>query len=395
MRTSDFDYRLPAERIAQRPLPERDGSRLLVLDRSTGKVSHRVFRDLPELLEPGDLIVLNDTRVVPARLYGLREKTGGRVEVLFLEELDKTSHREGRRERRERCNVRNGLKAKPTRPPFSAPSASSAVRSVAGGGRWRALTKSGGKLKVGEWLKLAGGRVRAKLIERHVYGDVVEGDVLEIDSREPLAEILDEAGHMPVPPYIRRDPSCEPSPLDRERYQTTYASVAGAVAAPTAGLHFTDRVFDGLDSRGIERTFVTLHVGPGTFRPVKTDDIEAHTMGPERYTVPPEAVRAIEGCRARSGRVVAVGTTSVRTLESAAVEGGLVKEGPGTARLFISPGYDFRVADALVTNFHLPKGTPLVLTCAFAGREAVLSAYEEALGEDYRFLSYGDAMLVL
>ncbi|MHC4200376.1 MAG: tRNA preQ1(34) S-adenosylmethionine ribosyltransferase-isomerase QueA [Planctomycetota bacterium] len=355
MRTSDFDYRLPPERIAQRPLAERDGSRLLVLDRSTGEVSHRVFRELPELLEPGDLVVLNDTRVVPARLYGLREKTGGRVEALFLEEIDKDS----------------------------------------GGGRWRALTKSGGKLKVGEWLKLADGRVRARMVERHVYGEAEEGDVLEIDSREPLAAILDEVGHMPVPPYIRRDPSSEPSRLDRERYQTTYANVTGAVAAPTAGLHFTDRVFDGLDSRGIERAFVTLHVGPGTFRPVKTDDIEAHAMGPERYTVPPEAARAIKGCRARSGRVVAVGTTSVRTLESAALDGRLVEEGPGTARLFISPGHDFRVVDALVTNFHLPKGTPLVLTCAFAGREAVLSAYDEALGEGYRFLSYGDAMLIL
>jgi S-adenosylmethionine:tRNA ribosyltransferase-isomerase len=377
MRTSEFDYRLPADRIAQRPLPERDGSRLLVLDRSTGKVSHRVFRELPELLEPEDLIVLNDTRVVPARLYGLREKTGGRVEVLFLEEIDKDS----------------------------------------GGGRWRALTKSGGKLVPGEWLKLAGGRVRARIVERSSGPQpskalrsraaeraesgavskiaVVAGDVLEIDSREPLADILDEVGHMPVPPYVRRDPSREPSRLDRERYQTTYARASGAVAAPTAGLHFTDRVFDGLAARGIERTFVTLHVGPGTFRPVKTDHIEAHSMGAERYTVPPEAARAIKGCRARSGRVVAVGTTTVRTLESAALDGRLVQEGPGTARLFISPGYDFRVVDALLTNFHLPRGTPLVLTCAFAGKENVFRAYEEALGEGYRFLSYGDAMLVL
>ncbi len=364
MKTSDFDYVLPPERIAQEPAPERDSSRLLVLDRASGRVSHRVFRDLPSLLREGDLIVLNDTRVFPARLYGLREKTGGRVEVLFLEELED--------------------------------------------GGWLALTRSGGKLKVGEWLKLAGGRVRVRIVERR--GE--EGDVLAVQSREPLGGLLEEAGHMPVPPYIRRDPAAQPSALDRERYQTVYArdylpgpraGRGGAVAAPTAGLHFTERVFEELDARGIERTFVTLRVGPGTFRPVKTDEIESHAMGAERYVVPPGAARAVRECRERGGRVVAVGTTTVRTLESSALGGRLVEEGPGTARLFISPGYEFRVVDALVTNFHLPRGTPLVLTCAFAcpcggrqaGRERVLSAYEEALRGEYRLLSYGDAMLIL
>ncbi|MHC5055171.1 MAG: tRNA preQ1(34) S-adenosylmethionine ribosyltransferase-isomerase QueA [Planctomycetota bacterium] len=347
MKASDFDYELPPERIAQEPLAERDASRLLVLDRSSGEVSHHVFRELPSLLDEGDLVILNDTRVVPARLHGLRERTGGRVEALFLSDL--------------------------------------------GGGRWLAFTKSGGKLRAGEWLKLAGGRVRARIAERR--GE--EGDVLAVESERPLDEVLEETGHMPVPPYIHRDRAAPPSALDRERYQTTYARHLGAVAAPTAGLHFTEAVFERLDARGVGRAFVTLHVGPGTFRPVKVDDVEAHTMDAERYTVPPETARAVRECRERGGRVVAVGTTTVRTLESAAGDDRTVREGPGVATLFITPGYGFRVADALVTNFHLPRGTPLMLTCAFAGRERVFAAYAEALEEGYRFLSYGDAMLVL
>jgi len=347
MKTSDFDYELPPDRIAQEPLPRRDASKLLVLDRATGRVSHRVFRELPTLLEEGDLVVLNDTRVVPARLLGLREATGGKIEVLLLDDL--------------------------------------------GEGRWLAFTKSGGKLRVGEWLGLADGRARARIVERR--GE--EGDVLRIESELTLAEVLDEAGYMPVPPYIHRDRAAPPSPLDRERYQTTYARERGAVAAPTAGLHFTEGVFADLEARGIAVAFVTLHVGVGTFRPVKVDDVEAHTMDAERYTVPPETAAAVRDCRARGGRVVAVGTTSVRTLESAATEGRLVAAGPGVATLFITPGYEFQVPDILVTNFHLPRGTPLMLTCAFAGRENVFAAYAQALAEGYRFLSYGDAMLVL
>ena len=350
MKVSDFDYLLPPERIAQEPLSERDASKLLVLDRATGAVSHRVFSELPSLLDEGDLLILNDTRVVPARLHGLRERTGGRVDALFLRELGDL-----------------------------------------GEGRWLAFTKSGGKLLVGEWLKLAAGSVRARIVERR--GE--EGDVLEIESDRPLAEVLDETGRMPVPPYIHRDRDEPPSKLDRERYQTTYARHPGAVAAPTAGLHFTDRVFADLDARGVRRAFVTLHVGPGTFRSVKVEEVEAHTMDSERYTVPPETARAVRECRERGARVVAVGTTTVRTLESAATDGRLVAEGPGIATIFMTPGYEFRVADALVTNFHMPRGTPLMLTCAFAGREKVLAAYKEALAAGYRFFSYGDAMLVL
>ncbi len=347
MKASDFDYVLPPGRIAQEPLAERDSSRLLHLDRASGAVSHRVFGELASLLRDGDLLVLNDTRVVPARLHGVRERTGGRVEALFIEDL--------------------------------------------GGGRWLAFTRSGGKLLEGEVLVLAGGRVRVQLVERR--GE--EGDVLEVETNIPLAEVLEEAGHMPVPPYVRRDRAAPPSALDRERYQTAYARHPGAVAAPTAGLHFTDRVFADLEARGVARAFVTLHVGPGTFRSVKVEDVEAHTMDAERYVVPPQTARAVRECRERGGRVVAVGTTTVRTLESAALEDRTVREGPGVATLFIAPGYEFRVPDALVTNFHLPRGTPLILTCAFAGRERVLAAYEKALGQEYRFLSYGDAMLIV
>lgn len=346
MKTADFDYELPPERIAQQPLPERDSSRLLVLDRSGGRVEHHIFRELPSLLREGDLLVLNDTKVVPARLYGYRESTGGRVEALFLKKL--------------------------------------------AGSQWLALTKSGGKLKVGERLSLAGGRVRARLLERRGG----EGDVLEILSGGPIECILEESGHMPVPPYIRRDMR-SPCALDRERYQTVYARSPGAVAAPTAGLHFTERVFKELDSRGIARAFITLHVGPGTFRPVKSETLESHTMDAEPFEIPESTAEAIRQCRARGCRLVAVGTTVVRALESAADERGLVAPGKGLASLFIVPGYRFKVVDALITNFHLPRGTPLVLVCAFAGREKVLAAYRLALDAGYRFLSYGDAMLII
>jgi S-adenosylmethionine:tRNA ribosyltransferase-isomerase len=345
--TSAFEYDLPREAIAQEPLEERDASRLMLLERSTGRVGHHGFRELPSLLSPGDLLVLNDTRVVPARLYGLRVKTGGRVEVLVLEHLE--------------------------------------------GARYRALTKSGGRLAVGERLRLAGGRARARIIER--LGP--DGDVLEIETAEPFRRLLETAGHMPVPPYVRRDPAAPPSELDRRRYQTIYAREEGAIAAPTAGLHFTERVFCDLERRGVETCRVTLHVGPGTFRPVKTDEVEQHSMDAEPYEISPEAAGAIASCRERRGRVVAVGTTAVRALESAAREGRLVREGPGRAEIFITPGYEFGVMDALVTNFHLPRGTPLLLVSAFAGRDRILAAYREALREGYRFLSYGDAMLII
>jgi S-adenosylmethionine:tRNA ribosyltransferase-isomerase len=347
MKTAEFDYALPLERIAQGPLAERDASKLLWLQRATGRVQHRAFRELPSLLEPGDLLVMNDTKVVPARVYGVREKTGGAVEVMFLEALE-------------------------------AP-------------LFLAFTKSGGKLTVGEYLRMAGGRLRVKIVERH--GEA--GDVVRVESREPLVDILKEVGHMPVPPYIARDSKAAPSELDRARYQTIYAREPGAVAAPTAGLHFTPAVFDALDRRGVQRTSVTLHVGPGTFKPVKTDDIEDHTMDAERFEIPAAAAEAVHACRERAGRVIAVGTTSVRTLESAACDGRTIAALSDRATLFITPGYEFKVIDGMLTNFHMPRGTPLMLVSALAGRQRVAAAYDEALQKEYRFLSYGDSMLVL
>ncbi len=355
MKTSEFDYDLPPELIAQEPPPERDSSRLMVLERATGAVRHHVFRDLPALLEPGDLVILNDTRVRAARLFGHREETGGKVEVLLLEKL----------------------------------------RGDAPPERWRAFTRSGGKLRPGEYIKLARGRARARLVER--LGE--EGDILEIESREPLEEIMRTAGYMPVPPYVKRDYTVSSSDpmtiLDRERYQTTYARVPGAVAAPTAGLHFTERVFEGLEARGIERAFVTLHVGPGTFRPLKADTIEEHRMDAESYEIPPLTAEMIRKTRARGGRIVAVGTTVTRTLEHAAAPSGSVRPGRGEADLFITPGYEFMAVDVLLTNFHLPRGTPLLLASAFADRDKVLAAYAEAIRRRYRFFSYGDAMLIV
>jgi len=347
MKTADFDYTLPAERIAQQPLAVRDASKLLVLDRADGSVRHHTFRDLPDFLGPGDLLVINDTRVIPARTFGVREKTGGRVEVLFLEETTPN--------------------------------------------RYRALTHSGGKLKVGERINIADGTVRVTLAERHgEYGDVVD-----VASERPLREVLEEIGHMPVPPYIHRPRGGAPNDLDRERYQTVYARERGAVAAPTAGLHFTDEVFAALDARGVARTSVTLHVGLGTFKPVKAERVEDHVMDAEHYEIPDGAARAIAECRARDGRVVAVGTTAVRTLESAARDDRTVVAKRDEARIFITPGFAFRVVDAMVTNFHQPRGTPLMLVSAFAGRESIAHAYREALAREYRFLSYGDSMLIL
>ena len=397
MKTSEFHYDLPPELIAQEPPPERDSSRLMLLERAAGGVSHHVFRDLPALLEPGDLVVLNDTRVRAARLFGRREETGGRVEVLLLEKLREDAPPENDNRQPQIDSGRCRSLQRGVRRDICVHLCSSVVPAPE---RWLAFTRSGGKLRPGEYIRLAGGRARARLVER--LGE--EGDILEIESREPLEEIMRTAGYMPVPPYVKRDYDVspqvdrEPDPmtlLDRERYQTTYARVPGAVAAPTAGLHFTERVFSGLDARGIERAFVTLHVGPGTFRPVKTDTIDEHRMDPESYEIPARTAEAIRKTRARGGRIVAVGTTVTRTLEYAAEVSSGVRPGRGEADLFITPGYEFRVVDVLLTNFHLPRGTPLLLTSALAGRDKVLAAYAEAIRRRYRFFSYGDAMLIV
>ena len=349
MKPSDFDYALPEELIAQEPVSPRDASRLLVLP-ARGPAEHRAFAELDHLLAPGDLLVFNDTKVIPARLVGRKvpstgsgQASGGKVELLLCEPLEA------------------GM-----------------------GRRWRAMGQASKPIREGAALAFEG--LAARVI-------AVEGEgfyVVELDREGAALEAaLARAGRIPLPPYIRR----EPGELDRARYQTLWARAPGSAAAPTAGLHFTDALLARLDARGVRRTTLTLHVGPGTFLPVRGDSIEGHRMHPERYEVPDEAAAEVAACRARGGRVVAVGTTSVRTLESA-FDGDRVVAGAGRTALFVRPGYAFRAVDALVTNFHLPRSTLLMLVCALGGTDRVLGAYREAVTRGYRFFSYGDAMLL-
>lgn len=342
MKVADFDYALPEELIAQAPVTPRDASRLLVLP-PAGPVAHRAFADLPELLDEGDLLVFNDTRVIPARLLGAKEGTGGKVEMLLVDPIGGELPR-----------------------------------------RWRAIGKAGKAIREGARLRF--GELSA-VVER------VEGEgfyLLELDREGAALEAaLAAAGRLPLPPYIRRDPDA----ADAERYQTVFARRPGSAAAPTAGLHFTPEVLARLEARGVRRTAVTLHVGPGTFLPIRGESLEGHRMHEERYEVPEAAVEAFEACRGRGGRVVAVGTTAVRTLESA-FQGGRLRAGSGRTALFVRPGHAFEAIDRLVTNFHLPRSTLLMLVCALGGRERVLAAYAEAIACRYRFFSYGDAMLL-
>ncbi len=342
MKLSDFDYELPERLIAQEPVSPRDASRLLVVPRGSGAIAGARFAELETFLRPGDLLVFNDTRVIPARLVGVKA-SGGRCELLLVEPIDRE-----------------------------------------GGPRWRALGQSSKPMREGS--RLTFGSLEARVEE-------AEGDgffAVRFDREEAaLDEAIEREGRVPLPPYIRR----EPGPGDRERYQTIFASVPGSAAAPTAGLHFTTELLARLAARGVERTAVTLHVGPGTFLPVRGDDLARHRMHEERYHVTAEAALAFAACRARGGRVVAVGTTAVRTLESAWKDEGL-QVGDGRTGLFIYPGHTFKTVDALVTNLHLPRSTLLMLVCAFAGREQVLAAYQLAVRKGYRFFSYGDAMLL-
>jgi S-adenosylmethionine:tRNA ribosyltransferase-isomerase len=356
VRVSDFDFVLPPAQIAQAPPAERGTSRLLVLERASGRLTHGRIGDLPAWLRAGDVMVVNDTRVFPARLLGRREPSGGRVEVLLLERL--------------------------------------------AADRFDALVHPGQKLKVGARMILGpapGGPLLEATIEgRATFGRrTIRLAPLPAGGGNDVAASIDAAidaiGHMPLPPYIDRPDAA----ADRERYQTVYARARGSVAAPTAGLHFTPAILEAIDARGVDRVAVTLHVGYGTFKPVRVDEVEAHVVDPERYTIAPGAAARLNAARAEGRRVVAVGTTTVRALESAGRHGPIAA-GDGVADLFLYPGGPpIAHVDALVTNFHLPRSSLLMLVCAFAGREAVLRAYHEAVAAGYRFYSYGDAMLIV
>jgi len=350
MLLSDFDYTLPERLIAQFPAARRDASRLMVLHRSHGTIEHRVFGDLPEYLCPDDCLVLNDTRVIPARLIGTREGSGGKMELLLLQ-----------------------------RHPDSD-----------GSCVWDALARPGRKARPG-----------TRIVFRAHRGDPVVGTILaarpgvrtvEFEGPGDVERALEEIGQVPLPPYIRRAPDRDEDPV---RYQTVYAKVDGAAAAPTAGLHFTEDLLDRIRTMGVRTAFVTLHVGLGTFAPVRVERVEAHRMHEEVFQISARVAGVINEAREQGGRVVAVGTTSVRVLETAVEKIGEVGETSGVTDLFIYPGYRFRAVDALVTNFHLPRSTLLMLTCAFAGRDLLFRAYREAIERSYRFYSYGDAMLVL
>jgi S-adenosylmethionine:tRNA ribosyltransferase-isomerase len=340
--TEAYSYHLPARLIAQYPVEPRDSARLLVLDRHREELQHVRFRDLPRFLRPGDSLVLNESRVLPARLFA-RKPTGGRVEILLVEPLEE--------------------------------------------GRWWALLRASRLPEPGTRLELPGGW------EAVLEARDAEGGRYRVALRGPgsLRELLERHGHVPLPPYIRRPDA----PEDRRWYQTVYARAEGSVAAPTAGLHFTPELLERLREMGVGLARVVLHVGPGTFRPVKTSDLRQHRMHEEPYEVPEETVRELAETRRRGGRVVCVGTTAVRTLEAAAGPDGLPRAGKGRTNLYIYPPYEFKAVDALITNFHLPRSTLLMLVCAFGGRERVLRAYEEAVRLGYRFYSYGDAMLIL
>jgi S-adenosylmethionine:tRNA ribosyltransferase-isomerase len=344
-----FDYHLPPGHIAQTPAADRESARLLVLDRTSGAiVAHSSVRALPDFLRRSDLLVVNNTRVFPARLLGRRDPSGGAVECLLIHRLEAD--------------------------------------------RWEALMHPGQKLHPGARVvfRRNGLELRAEVLEQHFHGRRTIR--LWSDAAEDVDAVVDAIGHMPLPPYIHRPDD----PQDRERYQTVYARARGSVAAPTAGLHLTPGLFDRLAAAGIERTEVTLHVGYGTFKPVRVEQVEDHQVDAEVFDVSAAAASAINEAAVDGRRVIAVGTTTTRALETSAERGhGRVTAGPGTTGLFIRPGHQFKVVGGLLTNFHLPKSSLLMLVCAFAGREAVLAAYREAVDRGYRFYSYGDAMLVL
>ena len=337
LKTSDYYFDLPQELIAQDPLSDRAASRLLVMDKETGGISHRTFRDIKEYLQPGDTLVLNDTKVIPARLLGTKEETGANVEILLLKRL--------------------------------------------GGDRWETLVRPGKKLRPGARVTFGDGSLKAEIL------DVLEGGnrLVQFEYEGIFEEVLDRLGEMPLPPYITH------KLRDKSMYQTVYAKYEGSAAAPTAGLHFTNELLDEIRDMGVRTAFVTLHVGLGTFRPVKVDDVKKHHMHTEWYNVSPETADLINRTKREGHRVICVGTTACRTVESAADEKGVVQSGADETSIFIYPGYRFKVMDALITNFHLPESTLVMLVSAFAGRDKVLHAYREAIDRKYRFFSFGDA----
>ncbi len=340
MKKSDFYFDLPEELIAQYPLEDRSGSRLLMLDKKTGETKHRVFHDIVNYLAPGDCLVLNNTKVIPARLLGVKEDTGAAIEVLLLKRREKDV--------------------------------------------WETLVRPGKKCRPGAKFVFGDGLLKAEVLEV-----VEEGNrLIQFTYDGIFEEVLDKLGEMPLPPYITHKLQ------DKNRYQTVYAKYEGSAAAPTAGLHFTKELLQQIEAKGVKLAYVTLHVGLGTFRPVKEDDILDHHMHSEYYQVTEEAAKLINDTKKAGGRIICVGTTSCRTVESAADENGTVQAGCDNTEIFIYPGYQFKVLDCLITNFHLPESTLVMLVSALAGREHILAAYEEAIREKYRFFSFGDAMFI-
>ena len=342
MLVKEFAYFLPPELVARHPAPERDGSRLMLLDRASETIAENSFRNLGDFLRSGDLLVMNDTRVIPARLFGVKP-SGGKAEIFLLRRI------------------------------------------LGAGEKWECLLRASKKFKVGQEILLESGMV-AVLLSRAG----AENWLVEFSGCEPFGDWLEREGHVPLPPYLQRDDCAD----DRERYQTVVARNPGAVAAPTAGLHFTTQLLATLALKGVETAFLTLHTGPGTFKPVRVEKVEDHQLHSERYVISPEAAASINRIKAAGGRVIAVGTTSARTIEYSAGIAGNVPPGEGEADIFIYPGYSFKAVDALITNFHLPESTLLMLVSAFAGKRFVLKAYAEAVSRGFRFYSYGDAMFI-
>lgn len=340
MNTKDFYYDLPEELIAQHPLKDRAASRLMVLDRKTGEIGHKHFYDIVDYLNEGDCLVMNNTRVIPARLHGVKEGSGGRIEFLLLKRIDINT--------------------------------------------WEVILRPGKKAKEGSRFVFGDGLLRAEVCEVRDDGN----RIVRFEYEGIWEELLDRLGEMPLPPYIKEKLD------DRERYQTVYSKIEGSAAAPTAGLHFTDGLLEKIRAKGVKTAFVTLHVGLGTFRPVSVDNVEEHKMHSEYYEVSEETARVINETRKNGGRIIAVGTTSVRTLETCAAEDGTIPAQSGNTEIFIYPGYRFKAVDALITNFHLPESTLMMLISAFADKETIMHAYSEAIRERYRFFSFGDACYI-